>query len=62
MSDLLTVRFPSGATEFRMSDKPPLVGDRLRRNGEDWVVQEVSQTKTGTQVWLRPPREQDASE
>jgi hypothetical protein len=58
----MSVRYPSGATEFRMSDTPPVVGDRVRRNGQDWVVQEVSQTKTGTQVWLRPASEHDASE
>ena len=41
MSDLLTVRFPSGAKEFRMSDKAPEVGDVLRRNGDNWLVEEV---------------------
>ncbi len=62
MSDLLSVRYPSGATEFRMSDKVPQVGDRVRRNDQDWVVEEVTKTKTGTQVWLRPAGEQDTSE
>jgi len=62
VSDLMSVRYPSGATEFRMSEKPPVVGDRVRRNGQDWVVQQVSQTKTGTQVWLRSASEHDPSE
>jgi hypothetical protein len=53
MSDLLTVRYPSGAKEFRMSDTAPEVGDVLERNGDDWVVEEVVETKRGTQVILR---------
>jgi hypothetical protein len=55
MSDLLTVRFPSGAKEFRMSDKAPEVGDVLRRNGDNWLVEEVHEGDDGsTVVTLRP--------
>ena len=55
MSDLLTVRFPSGATEFRMSDEAPDVGDTLKRNGDNWIVEEVTQADDGTSVvTLRP--------
>ena len=55
MSDLLTVRYPSGAREFRMSDTAPEVGDVLRRNGDNWVVEEVHDGDDGsTVVTLRP--------
>ena len=54
MSELVTVRFPSGDTEFRMSDRAPQVGDVLRRNDTDWVVEAVSETENGTHVTLRP--------
>ena len=64
MSDLLTVRFPSGATEFRMSDDAPAVGDILKRNGDNWIVEEVSDSDDGTSVvTLRPqPKPLDADD
>ena len=45
-----------------MSDKAPEVGDVVKRNGQDWIIQGVTEAKTGTQVWLRPAREDDTSE
>ena len=55
MSGLLTVRFPSGETEFRMSDEAPDVGDTLKRNGDTWIVEEVTKAADGTSVvTLRP--------
>jgi hypothetical protein len=58
MSDLLTVRYPSGVTEFRMSDQAPEVGDVLTRNGDNWVVEEVHEGDDGSTVVtirLQPP-------
>ena len=55
MSDLQIVRYPSGAKEFRMSETAPEVGDVLRRNGDNWVVEEVHEGDDGsTGVTLRP--------
>lgn len=54
VSDLLTVRYPSGDTEFRMSESAPKVGDVLKRNGDNWIVDEVVETNGGIQVTLRP--------
>jgi len=54
VSDLLTVRYPSGDTEFRMSESAPKVGDVLKRNGDNWIVEEVVETIRGTQITLRP--------
>ena len=55
MSDLFTLRYPSGDKEFRMSDKAPEKGDVLRRNGDNWVVEKVDEDDDGnTVVTLRP--------
>ena len=65
MSALLTVRFPSGATEFRMGDDAPAVGDILECNGDTWISEEVTNAEDGTSVvTLRPgpkPVELDAA-
>ena len=50
MSELLTVRFPSGATDFRMSDDAPGVGEILRRKGDTWIVEEIASSDDGTTV------------
>ena len=55
MSDLFTLRYPSGDKEFRMSAKAPDEGDVLRRNGDNWVVEKVREGDEGnTVVTLRP--------
>ena len=52
---LHTIRYPSGETEYRMSDNAPKVGEILRRNGHKWLVQEVVEAVGGTTiVTLRP--------
>ena len=48
MSELLTVRFPSGATEYRTAEQPPRAGDALRSNGGEWTVQEVTPEADGS--------------
>jgi hypothetical protein len=54
-SKLVTVRYSDGTTEFRMSERSPDVGDILRRDGDNWVVEEVEETDDGsTVVTLRP--------
>ena len=55
MSDLQTFRYPSGDKEFRMSETSPEKGDVLRRNGDNWVVEEVHEDDDGrTVVTLLP--------
>lgn len=54
-SDLVMVRYPTGAAEYRLSDKTPTVGDVLKRNGDNWIVVAVEEQKDGTTaVTLRP--------
>ena len=52
---VLTLRYPSGKTEYRTSVTAPVVGDVLRRNGDTWIVAEVSTSASaGAVVRLRP--------
>lgn len=52
---VLTVRYPSGETEYRTSATTPDVGDVFNRNGDTWVVDEVTPSASaGTVVRLRP--------
>ena len=51
----MVVRFPTGRSEYRLSDKKPKVGDNLKRNGDNWVVEKVAEDEHGaTVVTLRP--------
>ena len=51
---VLTVRYPTGETEYRTSSTPPNVGDRLSRNGDSWIVEEVTTSEAGILVRLGP--------
>lgn len=54
-STAVTIRYPTGESEFRLSEQAPKVGDVLRQNGDNWVVVEVAKAKDGTSVvTLRP--------
>lgn len=51
----VTIRYSDGATEYRLSERSPKVGDVLRRNGDNWVVVEIREERDGTStVILRP--------
>ena len=53
--ELLTVRYPSGKTEFRTRETFPEVGDVIARRHETWVVDEVLPSEDGAPiVVLRP--------
>ena len=54
-TDAVTLRFSGEGTEYRLSNKKPKVGDVLKRNGDTWTVEAVSEAKDGsTVVTLRP--------
>ena len=54
-TDSVIVRYPTGRSEYRLSDKKPQVGDKLKRNGDYWIVEKVAEDKQGaTVVTLRP--------
>ena len=62
-SGLRTVRYPSGAIEFRLGTEPPSVGDVVTsREGDTFVVESVKQASDGTfEVILAERREPGGS-
>ena len=64
-SALHTIKYPTGVTEFRVSEKPPAVGDILTRDGDTWIVEEVHTTGRGTTavtLRARPSIERDSED
>jgi hypothetical protein len=43
-SESITIRFPSGAWEYAVTDRVPDVGDTLVRDGETWNVALVAES------------------
>ena len=42
-SESITIRFPSGAWEYAVTERVPLVGDTLVRGEETWAVRHVAE-------------------
>ena len=42
-SESLTIRFPSGAWEYVVTNRVPAIGDTLVREGETWTVALVAE-------------------
>jgi hypothetical protein len=42
--DSITIRFPTGAWEYGVSETTPAVGDTLAREGQTWVVIAVTES------------------
>ena len=49
-SESITIRFPSGAWEYVMTQRVPDVGDTLERNGKRWMVARVTEPRDGHRV------------
>ena len=43
-SETITIRFPSGAWEYAVTERLPKVGDTLVREGETWNVALVAES------------------
>lgn len=43
-SESITIRFPSGAWEYRVTEHVPHLGDTLVRDGTTWVVAGVTES------------------
>ena len=39
----ITIRFPSGAWEYTLTERVPHIGDTLVRGGETWAVRHVAE-------------------
>ena len=59
-SETITIRFPSGAWEYAVTERVPEVGDTLVREGETWNVALVAESVDDHRVVImalraRPP-------
>jgi hypothetical protein len=56
----VTIRFPSGAWEYAVTERVPGVGDTLLRDGTSWVVAGVTASVDHHRVitMARPPEVQ----
>jgi hypothetical protein len=60
-SHSITIRFASGAWEYVMTERVPVVGDTLLRDGRTWVVAGVTESVDDHRVItmeLRPEAEE----
>ena len=46
-SQVVSVRFPTGESEFRITAEAPKVGDTLRRGDEEWRVSDIGTDENG---------------
>ena len=49
-SEPITIRFPSGAWEYVVTDRVPDAGDTLVRDGKTWTVVGVTESEDGHRV------------
>ena len=51
----ITIRFPSGAWEYVMTERVPDAGDTLVRDGKTWTVAGVTESEDGHRVITMAP-------
>jgi hypothetical protein len=49
-SQMVSVRFPTGESEFRITAEAPKVGDTLKRGDDEWQVSEIGTDENGRAV------------
>jgi hypothetical protein len=54
-SEPITIRFPSGAWEYVVTDRVPDAGDTLVRDGKTWTVVGVTESVDGHRVITMAP-------
>jgi len=54
-SETVTIRFPSGAWEYVVTDRVPDVGDTLVRDGKTWTVAGVTESVDGHRMITMAP-------
>ena len=52
----ITIRFPSGAWEYAVTERVPDVGDTLVRDGTTWDVAHVAESVDEHRVIVMAPR------
>jgi hypothetical protein len=51
----ITIRFPTGAWEYAVTDRLPDVGDTIVRDGETWAVAHVAEPVDDHRVIIMEP-------
>ena len=54
-TESITIRFPSGAWEYVVTERVPDVGDTLVRDGKTWTVAGVTESVDGHRVITMAP-------
>ena len=54
-SESITIRFPTGAWEYAVTDRLPDVGDTIVRDGETWAVAHVAEPVDDHRVIIMEP-------
>ena len=54
-SESITIRFPTGAWEYAVTEHVPDVGDTIVRNGETWAVAHVAEPVDDHRVIIMKP-------
>ena len=54
-SESITIRFPSGAWEYVVTDRVPDAGDTIERDGTTWTVVGVTESEDGHRVITMAP-------
>jgi len=54
-SEPITIRFPSGAWEYVVTERVPDAGDTLARDGKTWTVAGVTESEDGHRVITMAP-------
>ena len=54
-SESITIRFPTGAWEYAVTDRLPDVGDTIVRDGETWAVAYVAEVVDDHRVIIMEP-------
>lgn len=61
-SQLVSVRFPTGESEFRITAAAPKVGDTLKRGADEWQVSDVGTDENGRAVVTLGPLDGSTTE
>jgi hypothetical protein len=54
-SQMVSVRFPNGESEFRITAETPKVGDTLMRGEDEWRVSDIGADENGRAIVILGP-------
>jgi hypothetical protein len=54
-SQMVSIRFPTGESEFRITAETPQVGDTLKRGDDEWLVSDIGADENGRAIVILGP-------